>query len=212
MTSPTEPADPFDPAANLQLIKAQQQRAGAALEPRVDLIYGAWGLALLIGEGALFLAWWAGSPIKLATWAAGLILLVLLVSAATVTGVHIARSVTGVRGDSARQGQYYGWGWMLGFVGLGAVIGGVADAGVGPETIGSLWASGSALIIGIMYIAGGALWLDRSQVWLGAWFVITGGVGGLLGSPWVYLVLSLAGGGGMLLVAMTYVIRRGRRT
>jgi len=88
-----------------------------------------------------------------------------------------------------------------------AVISEVARTGVDDSTIGLLWAAGSCLVIGLLYMARGAMWLDRTQFALGAWFALVSGAGAVAGTPWIYLVLSLAGGGGMLVGAGTMAAR-----
>lgn len=195
------------PAESLALIDAQKRRIGEQIEPDARLLYGLWGLALLVGEGAFFLATWKDSPFDIPLPAAGITLFVSLVSAMVATSIHIGRRVAGVRGDSSRQGMFYGWTWMIGFIALGAVITGVGRTGVDDATIGLLWAAGSGLVIGLLYMAGGAMWLDRTQFALGAWFALVSGAGAVAGTPWIYLVLSLAGGGGMLAVAAAMAAR-----
>lgn len=194
-------------AESLALIEAQRRRVGEQIEPDARLLYGLWGLALLIGEGAFFFATWKDSPIDLLLPVAGVTLFVSLVSAMVISSIHIARRVAGVRGNSSRQGMFYGWTWMVGFLSLAAIISGVARTGIGDPTIGLLWAAGSGLVIGLLYMAGGAIWLDRTQFALGAWFALVSGAGALAGTPWIYLVLSVAGGGGMLAVAATMAAR-----
>lgn len=219
MTTSSEQHDVADDASDtdlaaaesLALIETQQRRVGEQIEPDARLLYGLWGLALLIGEGAFFFATWNDSPIDIPLPVAGITLFVSLVSAGVLTGVHIARRVAGVRGNSSRQGMFYGWTWMVGFISLGAIIRGVARTGVEEPTIGLLWAAGSGLVIGLLYMAGGAIWLDRTQFALGAWFAVVSGAGAIAGLPWIYLVLSLAGGGGLLVVAATVAARTRRR-
>ncbi|MGI8625728.1 MAG: hypothetical protein ACR2J5_04025 [Geodermatophilaceae bacterium] len=194
-------------AESLALIEAQRRRVGEQIEPDARLLYGVWGLALLIGEAAFFFATWQDSPIDIPRPVAGLTLFALLVSAMVISGVHISRRVAGVRGTSARQGTFYGWSWTIGFLSLAAIITGVARTGVEGETIGLMWAAGSGLVVGLLYMAGGAIWLDRTQFALGAWFAVVSGAGAVAGSPWIYLVLSVAGGGGMLAVAATLALR-----
>lgn len=209
MTSNGDHADTaLDPTESLALITDQQRRTETAIEPNVALIYGVWGAALLLGEGAFFLATWTDSPWMISTFVAGITLFVLLVTAGVTMGIHIARRVGGVRGVSSRQGAYYGWSWMLGFAAMAMINAGVARVTGDEALVGTLWASGSALIIGLLYMAGGAIWLDRSQFFLGALFVVVAGVGGLLGSPWAFLVLSTAGGGGMLVVSALSLLRQ----
>lgn len=193
-------------AESLALIEAQQRRVGEQIEPDARLLYGLWGVALLIGEAAFFFATWKGSPFDIPLRVAGITLFVSLLSAMVLTSIHIARRVGGVRGNSSRQGMFYGWTWMVGFLSLAAIISGVARTGVDEATIGLLWAAGSGLVIGLLYMAGGAMWLDRTQFALGAWFAVVSGAGAIAGLPWIYLVLSVAGGGGLLVVAATVAV------
>lgn len=194
-------------AESLALIEAQQRRVAEQIEPDIRLLYGVWGLALLIGEAAFFFASWADSPIPLPLPVAGVTLFLSLVTAMVTMGIHVGRRVAGVRGDSARQGKFYGWTWTIGFFCLGAIITGVARAGADDETIALLWAAGSGLVIGLLYMAGGAMWLDRTQFALGAWFAVVSGAGAIAGLPWLYLILSIAGGGGLLVVAAMVALR-----
>lgn len=198
-------------AESLALIEAQKRRVERQIEPDVRLLYGVWGLALLIGEAAFFLSTWKDSPIDIPLPVAGVTLFVSLVTAMVTTGVHIGRRVAGVRGNSARQGKFYGWTWTVGFVCLGAIISGADRTGANEETVALLWAAGSGLVIGLLYMAGGAMWLDLTQFALGVWFALVSGAGAIAGLPWIYLVLSVAGGGGLLVVAMTVAMRTRRR-
>ncbi len=50
-------------AESLALIEAQQRSVAQQIEPDIRLLYGVWGLALLIGEAAFFFASWDDSPI-----------------------------------------------------------------------------------------------------------------------------------------------------
>lgn len=210
-TVPSPPDAEQAAAESLALIHTQRRLVEQQIEPDLRLVYGAWGLALLIGEAAFFFSAWKDSPLNISTPAAGIALFVALVSAMITTGVHIGRRVAGVRGDSARQGKFYGWTWTVGFFCLGAIIAGAARTGANDATISLLWAAGSGLVIGLLYMAGGAMWLDRTQFALGAWFAVVSGAGAIAGLPWIYLVLSVAGGGGLLAVAATVATRSRRR-
>lgn len=198
-------------AESLALIEAQRRLVEQQTEPDARLLYGVWGVALLIGEAAFFFATWRDSPIGISRPVAGVTLFVMLASAMVITGIHTGRRVAGVRGNSARQGMFYGWTWMVGFIALSAIISGVARAGVDDHIIGLLWAAGSGLVIGLLYMAGGALWLDRTQFTLGAWFALVSGAGAVAGLPWIYLLLSVAGGGGMLVTAAALAARTSLR-
>jgi hypothetical protein len=51
------------------------------------------------------------------------------------------------------------------------------------------------------------MWQDRVQYGLGAWMLVTGASSVLAGVPGNFAVVSLAGGGGLLLAAGYFVLR-----
>lgn len=196
----------LSPAELLELLERERARAGAAIGPDPRLVYGVWGLAWLLGFGAQY----AGLTGDLAPAVAGVAFLLLLVAAAVVTAVHMARRFAGVRGVSTRVGAMYGWTWTLGFVAYGAIMSSAARAGVAETVMGLLWSAGSGLVAGLLYMTSGALWQDRVQYGLGAWILLTSAAGALAGAPVIYLVMSLAGGGGFLLAAAYFAVRGNR--
>ena len=59
-------------------------------------------------------------------------------------------------------------------------------------------------------MAGGALWQQRSMYAIGTWMIATAGAASLVAMPAGYLVMALAGGGGMLLACALAAWHRGR--
>lgn len=202
-----ELGDELAPGELLAMVEAEQARTTAAIEPDPRLLYGAWGLAWFVGFAALYVARAEAGPVEVAPTVAGITHFVLLLSALMVTGVHMARRFAGVRGLSSRIGAMYGWAWLVGFAALAAIMAGAQRAGVEDPVVGLLWSAGSGLVVGMLYLAGGALWQDRVQYGLGAWILLASGGGALAGTPSVYLVMSLAGGGGFLLAAAGLALR-----
>lgn len=193
----------------LELLEAEQERAARAIEPDPRLIFAVWGAAWLIGFLGLWASTSAASPVEVSEITAGLGFFVLFVLAVVVTVVHIGRRTAGVRGVSSRVGAMYGWGWFLSFGALSAIMTGTRSQ-VPLETWSLLWAVLSGLVVGALYLAGGALWQDRVQYGLGVWILVSSAAGGLAGYPHAYLVMALAGGGGFLLAAL-FFSARGRR-
>jgi hypothetical protein len=87
------------------------------------------------------------------------------------------------------------------------IVGGLARAGASPEVISLAANAIAALVVGLLYIAGGLLWCTTSMYVLGAWMVLTGAAAALTGLPDSYLVMALAGGGGMLAGAVVEKVR-----
>jgi len=209
---PVEPGDPagLDPAETLRMIRLQQEAARDATEPDGRLLFGAWGLAWLIG----YLAMWitardTGSPEVWAGW----VLAGCIVGAVAFTVVHSVTRTAGLRGTSARVGAMYGWTWFLAFTAFGVTLGAMGDAGASTE-VQAIAANGFAcLIVGLMYIAGGLLFEEVRMSAIGAWMLVTAVLAALAGMPNTYLVMAVAGGGGFLaMVAVEHVVRTRRRS
>ncbi|GHH70018.1 hypothetical protein [Promicromonospora soli] len=209
---PAQPGDPagLDPAETLRMIQQQQEAARDATEPDGRLLFGAWGLAWLIG----YLAMWitardTGSPEVWAGW----VLAGCIVGAVAFTVVHSVTKTAGLRGASARVGAMYGWTWFLAFTAYAVMLGAMGDAGASTE-VQAIAANGFAcLIVGLMYIAGGLLFEEVRMFAIGAWMLVTAVLAALVGMPNTYLVMAVAGGGGFLaMVAVEQVIRTRRRS
>jgi hypothetical protein len=202
---------PLDPAASAAVIA--EQRAKVAAETDVDgrLLLGVWGLAWLIGFGALYTV--AGSPPVL-DWsptAAGIVFVGLLVSAMVITAVHIARRTAGVHGTSAVQGAMYGWAWFLGFVAVFALPSALGRAGADDSVVQVAMTLVPPLLVGVLYMAGAAIWRDRTQFVLGVWILAATIAASFVGTPGMLAVMAFAGGGGMLVGALAEALwRRGR--
>lgn len=202
----------LDPAASLRLIAESQERARAGTEPDARLLYLVWGLAW----GAGYLVLWGSARDAAgggATGAAFAVFFVLLAAAMAITIVHSVRRGAGTRGPSARTGAMYGWSWMLGFLAYPFIISGVARAGASDEVVALLANALACVVVGLLYLAGGAAFGDSGLYALGLWILLVGGVSTLAGIPGSYLVLATAGGGGFLVMAVVaHVVRRRRRT
>lgn len=194
-------------AAILAGVERDRARAAAAIEPDPRVLYGVWGTAWLVGFALLYGGQAPGSPVTVSAAVATVSFTLLMVSAMVVTSVHMARRFAGVRGPSSTVGAMYGWAWALAFVAFAAVMTGARRAGADEAVLDVLWSAGSGLVVGILYLVGGALWQDRVQFGLGAWILVASAAGALVGSPAVYLVMSVAGGGGFLLAAAWFALR-----
>lgn len=226
-TGPAQGPDgdlPLDPAESLRLIAAQQEKA-KDVEPDGRLLYGVWGLAWLLGYTTLYVSSLrTADAATTATGAAGvsdavgqpapwafIVFAVLIGAAVAITIVHVLTRVSGVRGATARSGALYGWAWPISFTVMGMVLGGLARAGASPEVMSLASNSLSCLIVGLLYLAGGAMWQDARLYVLGVWVLLVAGAATLVGLPGTYLVMAVAGGGGFLLMALVEQVLRVRR-
>lgn len=210
--TPPEPEGPagLDPAETLRMIRQQQEATRDATEPDGRLLFGAWGLAWLIG----YLAMWTtardtGTPTVWAGW----VLAGCIVGAVGVTVVHSVTRTSGTRGASARIGAMYGWTWFLAFTAFGVMLGAMGDAGASAE-VQAIAANGFAcVIVGLLYLAGGMLFEEARMYAIGVWMLVTAVLAAFAGMPDTYFVMAVAGGGGFLvMVVVEHVVRTRRRS
>ncbi|RMI04640.1 hypothetical protein [Cellulomonas triticagri] len=199
MTTQPEEA-PLDLAAARAIIDAQRTRVRTTAYSDDRVIFGIWATAWGVGYGVLWAV--SGDGVERMPWGAWAVFGVLILAGVVTTILHSARRMSGMDGVSRRTGAMYGWSWMVAFTAAQVLLGGLAAAGLPPEGM-TLAANGiSALIVGILYMAGGALWQDRAQFALGVWMALVAAVATLVGLPGTFAVMCLAGGGGMAVGAL----------
>ena len=198
---------PLSAGESLALIESQQREVHRRLGVHVALFYGPWGAAYLLGFGSVFLTYPSAVPLRLPAGVAAVIIGVLFPTAIVVSVVNGTRAGRGVRGPSRMVGAMYGWSWTLGFGAMYAVNIGVTRLGLPADAVTLLYSGSALVLVGVLYLAGGALWQDRFQYGLGVWMLVTGAGSVLAGVPGNFAVLSLAGGGGLLLAAGYFTLR-----
>lgn len=221
LADPRDPADQdgpsaLDPAEGLRIIAAQTAKVRSR-EPDTRLIFGAWGVAWLLGYLALYLTTTGrvGQPsttdgvAQPATWAFA-VFGACIVGAMVFTVVHSTRANDGIQGVSASFGAMYGWTWCLGFVGMSVMLGGLARAGASPEVMSLAANACACLLVGVLYMAGGAFWQDRQQYAIGVWIILVAAVAVFAGLPDTYLVMAVLGGGGFFVGMVLEHLRRRR--
>ena len=198
---------PLSAGESLALIESQQREVHRRRGVHVALFYGPWGAAYLLGFGSVFLTYPSAVPLRLPAGVAAVIIGVLFPTAIVVSVVNGTRAGRGVRGPSRMVGAMYGWSWTLGFGAMYAVNIGVTRLGLPADAVTLLYSGSALVLVGVLYLAGGALWQDRFLYGLGVWMLVTGAGSVLAGVPGNFAVLSLAGGGGLLLTAGYFTLR-----
>jgi hypothetical protein len=196
----------LDPRTALDLIADTRRRTKRALEVNGALLYGAWGMAWLIGYGAVWLSV-RGHPIYRAPAAWAFVVLGVSMAAALVTSITtVGRSMQGITGMSSSSGRLYGWAWAISFCCLFALVSGLSHAGASEVVIGLLASAGPALVVALMYLVSGALWNDGTMFVIGICLAVTIGIAVFFGVVTLDLILAVAGGGAFLLAAL-YEVR-----
>lgn len=192
-----------DLATALAIIAAQRQRADDT-RPSGAVLFALWGAAWFVGYGAF---WLTSRDDGRPSLPAVVVAITVGVVALVITIVHVMHRTRGIAGASARQGALYGLAWPIGFLAQSMIVGGLGRAGASDEVTALAANAIAALVVGLLYVAGGLLWDATSMYVLGAWMALTGAAAALIGVPESYLVMALAGGGGMLVGAVVVKVR-----
>jgi hypothetical protein len=192
------PAEHPTAADALAAIDTAQQRTARSLRPSPLGMFVPWGLGYLVGFGGVWLAIRGVLP--------DAVVVPLLVVAALLpvgsTGITLSRSSRGLSGPSRRATALYGWTWVLGFAALCAINLRVTALGVPGPTLSLIWSGSALLLVGLLYLAGGALRNHVPQYVLGIWTLVTAVATVFVGYPANFAVLALAGGGGFVVLGV----------
>lgn len=164
-------------------------------------VYVAWGSAWAVGYGAMALDAGATPVLDLPSLVAPGLLALGLLGAAVVTGIATARDQRGLTGPAKVAGTMVGTAWLIGFTALFLLITALGRV-LGEDHLATvMWPAGSALVVGLLYLAGGAVARDAVQYALGTWLAVIGTAAAFLDTPGLYVVLALAGAGGYAVAA-----------
>lgn len=174
----------------------------APTAPRTDdrinntAVYVSFGLAYVFGHGSAALSGGATPVLDLPSW-----LPMALLGAGLATGTVVAtlaalRAQRDATGPEILSGRLLGLSWIVAFAALFLTITGLTSAIDSPDLADLLWPAGSGLMVGLIYIAEGAVRRNVLHYSLGAWLALISTAALSLGTPGLYWVLTLAGGGG----------------
>lgn len=205
----------IDAADMLALVKDQQRNIEGQRGAFVPLILLSWGIAWLVGFGALWLIDGPGDAFSLPIWVAAPIFVVLLAGAGVLSTIFGIRSGRGMRAgkDAAFVGIIYGQSWWVGSLAIFALGQALVFNGMDADMLRILYPSAYIFFAGLMYVMAAAIWRAIPMLILGGWSILVSAFAPFLGYPTQYLVYALAGGGGFLVVALwSWVwMRRARR-
>ncbi|MCX4904385.1 ABC transporter permease [Streptomyces sp. NBC_00878] len=172
------------------------------------LSYLSFGFAWLIGHGVNAMTHGDDPVLDLPSAVPAALLVVGLVAAVAVTSVVTARALRGVQGPQALVGNLLAASWPIGFGALFLVITALSEALDEQEVHTLMWPTASGLVVGLLYLAGGAAYHDRLQYTLGSWLALTSSAALFLDGANLYWALALAGGGSYFVAAALEPRRR----
>ncbi len=174
----------------------------ASAVPNNRASYVGFGLTWLLGYGAYALTE-GDDPMLGIPAATGPVLLIAGMSTASIiTAVVMIRAQRGARGREAVVGYMLAASWLIGFVALYLLITALS-AVMDPEQVQTLlWPSGSGLVVGMIYLAGGVAYHDMPQFTLGAWLAVIASAALFFEGANLYWALAVAGGGYLVAAAL----------
>lgn len=179
------------------------ERAGSELRIRRPVLFVTWGLAVLIGYGAMWLSVRDQHPFLGPTWPTLLLAPLLLAIAAVITAQVVDRAASGVGGRSEVQRGIFVLALVAGYAALIIERTAMASAGAGRPIQVVLGATAPMLAAGLVFVASSAITtgLNWPRLILGVWLLAVATGASWAGPVGVLAVCALAGGGGVLLMA-----------
>ncbi|GGK22283.1 hypothetical protein GCM10011583_62830 [Streptomyces camponoticapitis] len=164
--------------------------------------YVSFGLAYVLGHGAAALSGGGAPLLDLPGWLPMTLLGIGLAAGTVNATVAAARAQREATGPDILSGKMLGASWVVAFAALFLAITGLTNSLDMPELQSVLWPTGSGLVVGLLYLAEGAVRRNKLHYTLGAWLALTSTAALFLGTPGLYWVLTLAGGGAYALAAV----------
>ena len=171
--------------------------------------YISFGLAYVLGHGAAAISKGASPLLPLPGWVPMMLLGAGLAVGTVYATVAATRAQRGVSESDALSGKLLGASWLSAFTALFLAITGLAYTLDMPDLQPVLWPTGSGLIVGLIYVSEGAARRNLLHYGLGTWLALISTAALFLGTPGLFWVLAIAGGGGY---AVATVLERRRLT
>ncbi|WP_378730362.1 ABC transporter permease [Nocardia brasiliensis] len=169
--------------------------------------YLSFALAYLFGHGAAALSKGADPMVSLPGWLP-MALLGVGLAVGTVHATSAAlRAQRGADSPDILSGKLLGISWASAFAALFLVITGITSLLDRSDLQTVLWPTGAGLIVGLLYLGEGAARRNVLHYCLGTWLALVSTGALLLGTPGLFWVLTLGGGGGY---AVATVLERRR--
>jgi hypothetical protein len=208
-TTTADDESPLGPEESLALIERESSRIHKRLMTSPVPFLLCWGFVYLLGFGGLYLAY---GPRLFPETVVGIVFAVLIVAGIVFSAVYGIRCGRGVRGGSQTTGAMYGISWPLAFFALtGVNIGLQQRFGLADNQVTLLWSTSAMILVGAMYLVSAAMWRSSTMYAFGVIVLAGAVVCVLVGAPASYLVVAVAIGGGMLLMAAVWLLRSRRR-
>lgn len=202
-TADLDEATPLDPRAAAAIVREAGARARRELLVSQPVLLVAWGLALLIGYGAMWFSVRAQQPYHGPSGQTVALLMVLLLAALLTTLAASERPAADVGGRTATRRAVFGLCLIVGYIGLGTEKIMLTEIGADQAVLGVIGSAVPLLAAGLAFVASSAV--DFRTGWprfaVGAWLLAVALASEGQGPVTGLAICALVGGGGVLLMA-----------
>ena len=170
-----------------------------------------FGLAYVLGHGASAVASGPDPLIALPAWLPTTLLGIGLVAGTVFAALAANRAQRGAGRHDVLSAKLLGLSWISAFAALFLAITGLAAELDMPDLPTMLWPTWSGFLVGLLYLGEGAARRNVLHYVLGTWLALTSTAALFLGTPGLFWVLAIAGGGGFAVAALLETRRLVRR-
>ncbi|MFI5586192.1 ABC transporter permease [Amycolatopsis sp. NPDC051758] len=158
--------------------------------------YLSFGLAYVVGHGAAAVSKGDDPLVRLPGWLPMTLLGAGLAAGTVYATLTAGRAQRGASKPDLLSGRLLGLSWIGGFAALFLAITGLTSTVDAPGLATMLWPAGSGLVVGLLYLGEGAVRRNVLHYGLGIWLALVSTVSLGFGTPGLFWVLAVAGGGG----------------
>jgi len=184
---------------NATALRPAATSAAASTEIDNRPAYLGFAFAYVFGHGSAMLS--RSGAVAMPSW-----LPIALLATGLVAGTVFATSAS-LRAQKAasearrRAEKLVGTAWITGFAALALAITGLSTAFDQPELQTVLWPAGSAIVVGLIYVAEGAVRGNALHYNLGTWLALVAAAALFVPGAGFFGVLAVLGGGAYLVAA-----------
>jgi hypothetical protein len=186
------------------IVAQARERAGRELRVRRPALFLTWGLVVFVSYGAMWLSVRGQQPYQGPAWEALLLAFLMFVLAAGATANVVDRAASGVAGRSERQRGIVALTLLVGFGALEIEKQALWQAGASRPLVALFGEAIPLLVAGLVVAATSAraARLDWPRLAIGLWLLAVAAGGAWTGPTTNLEVCALAGGGGIVLMAI----------
>jgi hypothetical protein len=173
--------------------------------------YTSFGLAYVLGHGASAVSLGPDPLIALPPWLPTTLLGIGLAAGTVFAALATNRAQRGAGRHDVLSGKLLGLSWISAFAALFLAITGLAAELDMPDLPTMLWPTWAGFLVGLLYLGEGAARRNVLHYVLGTWLALTSTAALFLGTPGLFWVLAVAGGGGFAVAALLETRRLVRR-